>query len=140
MKGDVCFVGDFPTHIGFYDWWGETIISDALEKKGDAIVLLTSPEEAQELYPPRHGFDESSVEGLMERIKEGKAINPPWLEMCINVYDPSAHLYNYSTWVYSHEGRHRIEAAKRMGLSKIPVIIRRKPMYACEGYGIYAKE
>lgn len=50
VKGDVCFVGDFPTHIGFYDWWGETIISDALEKEGDAIVLLTSPEEAQEGY------------------------------------------------------------------------------------------
>ena len=130
IKDGVCLVDGFPTHVNYSDWWGESIIPDSLEQ-GEALVIHASPEDAQRLFPPTR-FYEPSIKQLEDRIKEGKPINPPWLEMCINICKPSEEKCRRTeTWVVGHEGRHRIEAARRMGLKKIPIVIRKKPEEYC---------
>ncbi|MFQ6020818.1 MAG: ParB/Srx family N-terminal domain-containing protein [Candidatus Aenigmatarchaeota archaeon] len=132
VKNNVCFIDNFPTHARYKDWWGETIISEALKYK-KAIVIHTSPEDGKKLFPPT-SFEESTIKKLMDRIKKKKPINPPWIELCLNI-ESKRPGFKY-TWIAGHEGRHRIEASRRAGIKKIPIVFRIKPEYACRQWKI----
>lgn len=131
VRDNVCFVDKFPTHVNYKDWAGETIISDALEAD-KALVMHMTPDDAKKLFPPVSDpplrYFKKSIETLKDRIKKGAPINPPWLEVCLNIEDRGY----CRTWVVDHEGRHRIEAARLSGVSKIPVILREKPSQYCD--------
>ncbi len=133
VKKGVCIVGGFPTFKDTDEWWGESISATALED-GTGMVAVMSPEDAKKFFPPSGGVDEdgvfhefyheSSIKELRKRIREGKPINPPWLETCHNQGKGMQ-----DTWVVGHEGRNRIESARREGIKSIPVIIRPKPRF-----------
>lgn len=131
IKDGVCMIDGFPTHTKYSEWWGETIIPEAL-KYGKATVIHASPTDAASLFPPTT-FYEETIEELRKRIREKMPINPPWLEVCLNIRDEDGW---HHTWVVGHEGRHRIEAARREGLKKVPIIIRHKPEEYCKIEGV----
>ncbi len=128
-RGDTCFVGDFPIPSTISDWYGETVGPVAVSE-GNGVVLHMSPEDAKKFFPPKGEYYEPSVEKIMERIKDGEPINPPWMSMCLHM-DDSNH-----TLITGHEGRHRIEAARRLGLDKVPIILAEKSMSYCLEYEV----
>ena len=131
-ENGVCDVGGYPTFIDTDDWYGETSVPEQI-KSGDAIILNASPDDAKKFFPPNVAFKkedpdtlfeyyyEDSIDTLMTRIKDKKPINPPFLIGCINIRNKRTG-YN-QTWFDGHEGRHRIEAARRAGCEKIPIIL-----------------
>lgn len=137
-EGKVCMVGGFPTHLRYSDWWGETAPATSLELgEGQAVVM--SPEDAKALFPPLSHYNEASIKKLRERIRNKEAINPPWLDVCLNVPTDSPGMLKCvidRSWIEDHEGRHRVEAARLEKTGKIPIILREKP--SCtppEGWG-----
>ena len=60
---------------------------------------------------------ERRVQALMESIQRDKLQQPLWLETGMDLFDPVKS-------VIGHEGRHRALAAKRLGMSHVPVEIR----------------
>jgi len=58
--------------------------------------------------PPQ--WSQSSIKGIQNRIKQGKAVETPYLDVNIKTGE-----------VTGHEGRHRAIVARRMGIKKIPV-------------------
>lgn len=124
VKENVCFVDNFPTHVNYKDWWGESGVPDAL-RYNQAIVLHMTPDDAKKLFPPI-SYTEERVQVVQDRIEQGLPINPPWLSICLNHGE-----FENETWIVGHEGRHRIEAARRSGLSRIPVILKEREGQFC---------
>jgi hypothetical protein len=57
-------------------------------------------------------FAEESLKRLIERMENGLPIDPPFLDIAADTCQ-----------VLGHEGRHRAEAARKLGLEKIPVLM-----------------
>lgn len=139
VKGNVCFIDKFPTHVNWKDWYGEFIVPES-ESKGKALFLQMSPNDAKKLFPPMNVEDlatgkvferymGSSIKELRERIKKGEPINPPWMQVCLNI--PAEGGFEKS-WFKGHEGRHRIEAARLEGSKVVPVFFLEKDKSFCE--------
>jgi len=75
-------------------------------------LVFMKPQRFIKLTPEVPNFSERSINNLRERIKDGKKLEPPFLEVHID-----------DMQVVSHEGRHRAFVAKEQGVSEIPVIV-----------------
>lgn len=122
-----CMVGDYPAP--FEDiYFCAPIVTDAILRDKDTIVIHTSPENAKKLFPQIPRYDEDVISELRERYRKKLPVCPPWLEQCKPVgseQDPLWKCKVAESFFWGHEGRHRIEAARREGLKTIPIIIRR---------------
>ncbi len=153
IENDVCMVDDFPAPGTVEEWQkGASLPWTALDDEYEgSFVVRMKPEDVKKLfyYLPPEDYSKKSLRNLRSRIRNRKAITPPWLEFC------KARAYGeptdkYFTWqggperedrpfkfpgsqgaIIGHEGRHRIEAAILEKLETIPVVIRKRPDEYC---------
>ncbi|MGH7799111.1 MAG: ParB/RepB/Spo0J family partition protein [Thermodesulfobacteriota bacterium] len=81
------------------------------EKVGQGYVILGIDEIRPNTYQPRKDFDEEAINGLAVSIQEKGIIQPIVVRKNMNAYEIIA-------------GERRWRAAQRVGLTKIPVIIK----------------
>ncbi len=126
IEENLCDIDGFITFSHSSDWYGESEIPRQLEND-EAIVIHAKPSDAKKLFPRSvayvHGekkehYVKDSIDKLTERMKRRKPINPPWLLVC-----QENESNNKKTYLVGHEGRHRIESARRTGINKIPVVL-----------------
>lgn len=129
-ENGICNVGGFPTYIDTKNCWGEWGTAEKLET-GKAIIIQASPEDAKRLFPPNVAtrtdtgveeeyYYEDVIKNLMDRIKNKQMINPPFLIGCFNQKEPNS---APQTFLLGHEGRHRIEAARRAKIERVPIVL-----------------
>ena len=105
-------------------------LDDANPKKTvfgrETMILHLTPEDAKKLLQPlSHSYRGKSLDKLRERIKNKKAVCPPWLQACFYEPDKGGIVppKGVELAIVGHEGRHRIEAALLEGVEKIPIIV-----------------
>ena len=74
--------------------------------------IIMTPQEFLDVVPPERLTSPEQRANLKERIKQGKEIDPAFLDVDVDTCQ-----------VLSHEGRNRAIVSKELGIKKYPVII-----------------
>lgn len=64
-------------------------------------------------------WDWGIITGLRKKIRERSPLDVPWLEVELRFVEDALRFYKA---IMGHEGRHRVMAAKKEGIEKMPVL------------------
>ena len=109
-----------------YRWdWAENdyLLSN---KPSSTDVVMMRPKDFLNIAADVMGWSDENVEHLMAKMKRGQTLDLPFLTMADNAPPTISDIGAEPTVgcrVTGHEGRHRAEAARRLGIERIPVII-----------------
>ncbi len=74
-------------------------------------------------------FDQESYERVKVKLKDEKYLDPPFIELkripkaSDDIVDKIEYKVGYRWYAVGHEGRHRVLAAKDLGIKQVPVIV-----------------
>ena len=106
VVGNVCKIGKFRMAVSY------TIFGYKPKYQSHRLM---SPEKFLELAPPRGApYNQKRIDELKEKIKK-KEMDVPYFDVDVD-----------SCQVIDHEGRHRAEASRQLGIKKIPVVLFKK--------------
>ena len=109
-----------------YKWtWAE---NDFLlsQSEGAYDILMMRPDDFLSIAAPAELEESKGVQWLVDKIEAGTTLDLPFINLVHNagpLLRDKAEPEQERCRAISHEGRHRAEAARRLGIKRIPVII-----------------
>lgn len=109
------FLGAFDSELK-HDMSWKYALEESLDPKSRTRLVLMSPDTFHKLAMPREGGFQITSNSRRDSIREGLASPDGLTSMPMLRVD--------SGKVYGHEGRHRMDVFKEMGVGQVPVILR----------------